>query len=317
MRALSPRYTSARRRLVPPGALLMLVGLTTTRHHAFAAPLPVASKQPAASSATLPLYAGLETADRSFYVEALVGDEPLLLRIDSASSELHLAPGAVERLGFAERSVTGRPNLRLAAVRFGDVVLSGVRAWADDAPDARYGVDGSVGLLAFPGVSWAVLPSQGTVLLAPNDQGPALLAAVGGTPAPQVNAAELRSRTVRVGERHVQVRADFVQLPVPFSGVTIPAAWQTAGDRTWVAQELERPEYALGARPCAQPPAEPTALPAADGWQDSTGWVEGRDVLGTPASVRRPALGSASVALPLAGVGIDVAQRFDAVHLCQ
>lgn len=282
------------------GLALLLGGVAAP---AEARPLAPASKRPAPTSMALVLYAGLEPRDPFLYVEARVGSEPLLLRIDTASSEVHLAPSAVARLGLEPADETHR--LRLDALELGDVVLQRVLALGDDAPDQRYGVDGTLGLLAFPGVSWAVLPSRGVVLVGPNTDAPAMLASVLGAPT-VMDAGTLRERRVRVGADARWVRDDYVNVDVPVSGVTLPAAWQTAQEHTWVAREVDRHDYALGPEPAAATP-----LPEAPASRAGGLVVEGRDVLGVPTRVERPALGSTALALPTAGVGIDVAQWFD------
>lgn len=286
-----------------PSAGLVLACLAVAAP-ANARPLPPASRHPAPTSAALPLYAGLEARDPFFYVEAMVAGEPLLLRLDTASAEVHLGPAALARLDLEPGEDTGR--VRLDALALGDMVLPRARVVADDAPDARYGVDGTLGLLAFPGVSWAVLPSRGVVLVGPHTDGPAMLAAVAGAPTPVVDAAHLRERPVRVGHDARWIRDDYVGVGVTVSGVPLPAAWQTAQEHTWVAREADQPGYALGR---ASPAATP--LPPAPGSVYGGRRVEAREVLGVPASVERPALGSASVVGPTAGVGIDVAQWFD------
>lgn len=287
-----------------PVFLLSALALLTPLAHAGS--LPPASTSVPGASASLPLYGGVESTDPYLYVEARVGDQALLLRLDSGSSEVHISEAAAGRIGLKKSKSTTKANGEIASLAFGEVRLERVAVWVDGAakPAGVLPVDGSVGLLAFPNVSWAVLPSQGKVELRPAATAASGAAAAVGPASPQ--AAELASRKQKVGHAKVELRNDAVVLPVTVSGVTLPARWLTAAPSTVVAREVDGSDYAL-----AGVDKKPTPLPAAAGYWDGTVKVEARDVNGVSVAVRRDGQGSEWLVRDNAEVGIDVAQRFD------
>lgn len=305
--------TSPRLNLAVLPVLTVLALLT---HPAMAKSTPPSSTAVPSGAATVPLYGGVEATDPFFYVEARVGDHSVLLRLDTASAAVHLSKAAADRLGLKPSKSKTRPNASLPSLAIGSMTLEKVAVWVDESVEAvgALPVDGSIGLLAFPNVSWAVLPSKGTVTVGPNADGAALVAAIGGRPSPQSDAAHLVEREVRVGRDRVTLTSDSLTFTVPVSGVPLPVVWASARAYTEVATEVDGTTYALAkpANPNGAAPKTPTPLPPANGrWQGATR-VEPRLVNEVITDVRRQSHGAPWLVDAVSGsVGIDVTQRFD------
>ncbi len=262
----------------------------------FARPVAPASTTTPGQAASLPLYGGLQATDPFFYVEARAGGQPLFLRIESSSAEVRLTSAAAARVGARPRGRVGRIDV----LGLGPVSLTHVVVEVDRGDPLAYGVDGTIGLLAFPNVSWAVLPSAGVVAVAPASEGAALVKALDVPPASQVDPAHLHTRRVRIGGSPVELRPDVLLFPGLISGAALLAAWDTGAGTTATNPE---PPTAGG------PPSTP--LPAVGSWSYGTAQFEPREVFGILAEVRHGIEASPWLPRVPATVGIDVAEHFD------
>ncbi len=293
-------------RLVAPAVVLLALSAP-----AVAKTLTPASTTVPASSTTVPLYGGVEATDPFLYVEAQGSGLPVLLRIDASGAAVHLSKAAADRLGLTPSKATTRANATLPSLQIGSVTLSNVEVWVDDsvAPAGTLPVDGSIGLLAFPNVSWAVTPSTGTVTVAPNSGGAALLAAIPLPPVSEPDAGHLATETLRVGGNPVTLGPK-LGFPMDVSGVPLRLDWATTRLETNVSGEVDGTSEALTRS--KRPLKHATPLPPAPTSWSSAVRVEARMVSGVPTNVHRAGEGADWLVDGADGyAGIDVAQHFD------
>jgi hypothetical protein len=120
------------------------------------------------SEAELPLFAGIDPEDPYWYVEAKIGETPLLLRIATEAEGLGLTEAAAARAGLKPTGKEGQQTAAVASLQLGTVTVTRIKANVAALSDLAYGVDGRIGIAAFPDLAWAIEPAKGTVKIGPS-----------------------------------------------------------------------------------------------------------------------------------------------------
>ncbi len=275
--------------------LLLLAG-------AQAAEFKSAGKVAISAVSEVPLYSAVNAEDAGWYVEATLGEKPLLLRLATEQEGLLLWESAATRAGLKVGGPEGKRTARVEGLQIGEARFSGITARIGRG--SELGVDGAIGLAAFADLAWAVEPARGTVKLGPSGAGS--VAASVGTLVPFTQAPE---RTQRVGKQKVSLSATPLVVEVRVSGVAVPAQLQSGQNSTSVIREVEEaPWFSVRGFPIA-----PVAFPAVEGAVRGEGETEWRELAvgGITAwtSVARFGMGFSAPFVPPARVGQDVLGR--------
>jgi tetratricopeptide (TPR) repeat protein len=267
----------------------------------------------------VPLYRGLGYDDPTYVVEATVGEETLLLRVDTGWSGVVISEKAAQRIGA---KIKGKEddNVRLAVlpdVQLGGAVLKGVKAVIGaptPGPKGQLGSgrDGVIGLGLVGEGGFAILPSQGVLRIAPAGMGGELVAALGATPTPYVEYGYDKVNLFK-GESRYEIQPITHVVPVSWSGVTIPTAI-TTGSWNFLAREVTDQSDWYSVRGYEKPAT--VTLPPAPSRKYGDATIETRDVTigGRTATVGlvRTGIGPHGVVVPvLAQVGIDALYNMD------
>jgi tetratricopeptide (TPR) repeat protein len=269
-----------------------------------AADLKPAGRVTVAAVAEVPLYAGIAADDPYWYVEAKIGEQPLLLRLSTEVHGLRLTAAAASRAGLKVSGGEGARTAAVSGLQVGSATIDGAKAAIEPVSSFGYGTDGELGIASFPELAWAVEPSRGTVKVGPSGPGSVAEALGAGTPFTQEAASE-----PRVGKGKVKVPAATLIVPVRVSGVEIPATLSTGAAESRVFREADGADwFAVKGKP------NPVyALPAVEGTWKGEKEREWREVAvgGVPAFtvVERPGAGFAYPFRPAARVGQDVVAR--------
>lgn len=250
----------------------------------------------------VPLYASVDPDDPHWYVEASVGEAPLLLRIATEEAGLGLTEGAAARAGLKVSGSGKARGAKVASMKIGEATFAATTASV--ATITTYGVDGFIGIAAFPDLAWAIDPAKGVVKIGPTGSGS--VAASVGTGLPYTQAA---ARDQRVGKEKLALGAVPVTVEARVSGVAMPTSLATGRPTSRVAREVEGESwFSVKGHPI---PAHP--LPAFEGaWVGETE-MEWREVavgaLSGWATVARQGRGLAAPFLPPASLGQEVLGR--------
>jgi cytochrome c-type biogenesis protein CcmH/NrfG len=282
----------------------------------FALPAWAGTLEPAVESATapgvvdVPLYAGPGAEDPFFYVEAMAGESPLLLRVATGHNQLRLTTAAATALGVKIHGKEGAQTAEVDSLTLGGATLTDIDVnIAEITASGAVPVDGELGLPALSDLAWALLPSQGVLRLAPAATGlPA-----GATKFPTADFDALREEKVKVGSEKQRVPGAPIALPVSWSGTEVLAGWKVEEGHSWVAREVEGGfTYTMKGveKPTVKLPAAPTVQEGETPSEYRVVRVAGTDVA---TSVMRVGQGPIWFFAVNAAVGIDVAGHFDLV----
>lgn len=269
---------------------------------ALGADFKAAGKVSVSAVSELPLYASVDADDPHWYVEATIGEAPLLLRIATEEAGLGLTESAAARAGLKVSGSGKARKANVASMKLGETTFATTSA--SMATISTYGVDGFIGIAAFPDLAWAIDPAKGVVKVGPTGSGSVAASVGAGLPYTQAAA-----RDQRVGKEKLALGAVPVALEARVSGVAMPTSVATGRLTSRVAREVEGESwFSVEGHPM---PAHP--LPAVDGaWVGETE-MEWREVavgaLSGWASVARQGRGLAAPFLPPASLGQDVLGR--------
>lgn len=203
---------------------------------AFAADAKPAGDAQLAGPVEVPLYGGVDGADPYHYVEFVVGEQKLLMRLATGYDDVRLTEAAAKRLGLKAKGDDKKAKVESATI--GGLALSGVTVKVTGLADTDFDADGELGLAAFPQLAWAIVPSQGVVRFAPAESGAQLVAQVGG------QTLDYRGSGVRkekLGKEKETLEATPYVVAGTWSGVTIDTELVTQTRTDMIPRELEEP----------------------------------------------------------------------------
>lgn len=237
----------------------------------------------------LVLYAPPVSRDDGWYVQAALGEKPVLLRLGTSARDvdgrpLRLTMGAAKKLGLKVSGKEGKESAPFKDLLLGSARLSGVASVG--AIGQSSDVDGVINIAAFPDLAWAVEPGAGKVRVGPSGAG-SVAEAVGAG----VVFAQSGKTKHKVGTDDKDMRAGTLLLgEVTVSGVSMPASVALDGNMR-VANEVDGGAewYKVGG---VENPTWP--LPAVEGVRAGETEVEWREVglLGQKSWVRVMRTGS-------------------------
>lgn len=273
----------------------------------FAAPKLPAGKVTLTDAVEVPLYAGLDSTDNFWYVEAKIGETPLLLRVSTGTQKLLLTDGGAKKAGVKGTGKEKKGTIK--ELTLGTAKFESVTAYVGStAGKAGTAMDGEIGLGAFPDLSWAILPSSGVLKVGPAASGAAWVSSLGNALAYTTGPA----KKVKVGKEKLEYEEAPYIVALPWSGVSIPteltsntnmsdlAAEATDKNRWWRVEGMELPTYDL--------PAAPTWKVGEGVWESRSVKVGGVEV---PVAVKRPGFGYGYVTRQQIDMGMDVLANFD------
>ncbi len=217
----------------------------------------------------LPLYSGVSDDDPFWYIEGKIGAHPVLLRIATEAEGLTLTPAAAARASLKLAGKEGEQTSSGLVVALGSAGLHKVKARIGPVNEFGYGVDGVVGIAAFPELAWAVEPSKGSVKV-----GPSGASSVADSVGEAVAFTQWNKAERKVGNDKMKIGATALAITAKVSGVEVPVVLASGRLTSRVAREAEGADwFAL-----AKHPNVVYALPPVDGaWSGETE-IEWREV---------------------------------------
>lgn len=280
----------------------------------FAADLKPAGTAEISGTVDVPLYAGIDPWDVAFYVEVKVGEKAALLRVATGHDELKLTTDGAKALGVkvSEEKGTGK----ISELKLGDVVLSDVKVTSlkggagmpQRFPKRAVPLAGEIGLAGFAGLTFAVLPSEGVLRLAPADQGATLVSALGST----LDYTSIAAFKKKVGSGPASEFAD-----TPFvveglwSGQALPSVLSLESAYSMLAREVEgEARYMMTGY--TQPSLTLPAAPTMQAGEYPVQWRElGLGAIRAWGHVVRNGLGPLGLLQPNGSVGLDLLRMVD------
>lgn len=273
----------------------------------FAAPKLPAGKVTLTDAVEVPLYAGLSSSDNFWYVEAKIGETPLLLRVSTGTQKLLLTEGGAKKAGVKASGKEKKGTIK--EITLGTAKFESVTAYVGN-PSSAVGtaMDGEIGLGAFPDLSWAVLPSAGVLKVGPAASGAAWVSSLGNA-LPYTSSPNDK---IKVGKEKLERTDAPYVVSLPWSGVNVPtelatnideadlAAEATDKNRWWRVEGMELPTFDL--------PAAPTWKTGEDSFEARTLTIAGQQV---PVALMRPGYGLGFASKQEAELGMDVLANFD------
>lgn len=286
----------------------------------FAADLKPAGTAELSGTVDVPLYAGVDPWDPTFYVEVKVGEKSTLLRVATGHDELRLTGDGATALGVTLKGEEGKDKkAKIAELDLGGVKLTDVVVIQHAAPSARVSYpprypkrampsSGEIGLSGFTGLAFAVLPSEGILRLAPADQGATLVAALGSS----LDYSFFGGKKQKVGAGPAVNFNDtplVVELAVSGQNVHAVLAMEEFGSVLVRELELE-PRYFMKGKEQRQ-----ISFPPAPTWSVAEFDLQWREVaigpVSTWTSIGRAGLGPMALFAPDGAVGQDVLRMVD------
>ena len=269
---------------------------------ASAAEFKPAGKASVSGVVELTLYAGINASDPCWYVEGMIADKPVLLRLATEGKGLSLTESAATRLGLKSTGKEGEKHATVALLSLGAATISGINAELKKPNEYGKGSDGAIGIAAFPGLAWAIDPSAGKVKIGPSGPGSVIEAI--GTGVAFTQRAE---RKQKVGKDKREIGAVAMATQASFSGVSLEVSLATGRDSSRLFNEVDGGAewFQVGTTP------NPTfPMPAVTGWASGETETEWREVVvgGVSAwsAVERYGAGLIYPFLSPASVGQDV-----------
>lgn len=276
----------------------------------YAADLKPVGSADISAQVDVPLYAGIDTWDSSYYVEVKVGEKAALLKLVTGDDRVLLSKAGAKALGITFKGAEGSEKAT-ADLMLGTVKLAGTHLGLGSGERGEFSFDsssrampymGQIGLAAFPELAYAILPSEGVLRLNTAANGGALVSALGG------NALEFTSQAAE--KFHLGAGPKYEVQDTPY---IVKAAWSGAelptvlafGGRTWLTQEVEKPaEYQMKDHSIPQ-----VTLPAAPSFLDGQYLVQWRQLTVGAVSgwtyLARIGFGPAAFVRPNAQLGQD------------
>ncbi|MBM4366476.1 MAG: hypothetical protein FJ102_09685, partial [Deltaproteobacteria bacterium] len=272
---------------------------------ALAKDLPPAGHASASGVVEVPLYTAPVPGVEGWFIEAKIGDKPVLFQIATEVDGVELSEAAASRVGLKPTGKEGEKKASIKQIDIGGVVITGVKASV--GKPLGTGIDGKIGPSSFPELAWAVLPSAGKVKL-----GPAGATSVASEVGSDLPYRHLAAEEPKVGKEKIKIAPGPVLVPASISGVKLDTSIATGTPRGRVLSEVDTGAtwYSVKDRVSTATP-----LPAVDGLEVADKEQEWRAVdLGgvqTWARLDRAGAGLAFSYLAPARAGFDVLQHFD------
>lgn len=272
---------------------------------ALAKDLPPAGHASVGGVVEIPLYTAPAAGVAGWFIEAKIGDKPVLLQIATEVDGVELSESAAGRVGLKPTGKEGEKKASVKQIDIGGVVITGVKA--SMGKPAGTGIDGKIGPSSFPELAWAVLPSVGKVKL-----GPAGATSVASELGADTAYRHPAGEEPKVGKGKQKVLPYPVLVDVAVSGVKLGASLASGTARGRVVTEVDTGTtwFSVKNRSSAATP-----LPAVDGLHVADKEQEWRAVeLGgvqTWARLDRVGAGLSYPFVAPARVGFDVLQHFD------
>lgn len=262
----------------------------------------------------VPLYTSPNSWDPTWYVEVKVGESTALLRVATGHGELRLTDGGAKTLGVKLKGDKKKGSIDSLSI--GTVTLEHVKVgpWndKDNDPDTDglkpLKLAGEIGLMGFPELAFAILPSQGILRLAPAADGAALVSEVGGTP---LSYSMVEDDKGKVGSNPYDRHTLPLVVDANYSGMPFQTRIRT---ESWISTLLLDVDSPMGFSTKDHTPA-PVKLPVAPSYESGTCSVQTREVVVGPLKdsleVTRCHLGPLSLVYPPATVGADMLRMTD------
>lgn len=272
---------------------------------ALAKDLPPAGHATVSGVVEIPLYAAPVPGVEGWFIEAKIGDKPVLLQIATEVDGLELSEASATRVGLKPSGKEGEKKASVKQIDIGGVVITGVKA--SMGKPLGTGIDGKIGPASFPELAWAVLPSAGKVKL-----GPAGASSVASEIGGDLPYAHVAGEEPKVGKDKLKIAPNPVRVTTTVSGVKLDAGLATGTPRGRVFTEVDTGTtwFSVKGKTSTSSP-----LPALDGLEVADKEQEWRAIdLGGAQSWARLDRVGAGLAFPYlapARVGFDVLQHFD------